>query len=227
MRKLYLIAYDDLIKRDDLTKYLESADGCGPWFYSIPNTVFTFSRMTAPQLYEVVHNAFPSHGRVFVTEVPCRNAEGWIPGSHWDLIRANEVVHEYDLDFKGYWVEGKESLLPAQAGIYCVYACVLNSTANTVALNRLLYIGRSDNIRTRHVEHESKPKWRRQLANGELLCYSAAICSSQSVEICEAAMIRQHKPACNELGRLSFNHGATRVRTRGCNALLNNEFIVK
>lgn len=226
MRKLYLIAFDDGMVRNDLISFLETISGSDKWMYSMPHSLFLFSDRDANGLYTMIANRFSGHGRFFVTEVPRRNAQGWIPESHWKIMDDNNTVHSYTLQFDGYWREGRESALPSQSGIYCVYASVYNKDADTVSLRRLLYIGRAVNIHDRHIEHEAKSFWRKQLNSGESLCYSIAPLKKNSLEICEAAMIFKHQPICNDKCKESFPHGATHVETKGCNALLLPSFTV-
>lgn len=227
MRKLYLIAYDQKLDRDALTKFLDGRNDCGPWLYSLPNAVFVFSKMTAFSLYDAINNRFPSHGRFFVTEVPLRNAQGWLPGNHWNLINSESIVHDYKLEFEGYWREGREDGLPKCAGVYCVYAATYNKVENTVSLHQLLYIGKSEDVHERHRDHEAKPRWKRKLSDGQILCYSMARLAKQSLSICEAAMIKKHQPPCNELLTDQFPHGATHIVTIGRNALLSRDFVVR
>ena len=112
--------------------------------------------ISAYEIYSKIRNRFPGDDRVFITEVPMDNCQGWIPQKHWNMIYANDVVHDYDLKFNGYWVSGNEHLLPCYSGIYCVYSCIDNASDKTVSLTRLLYIGCAENIRERHKNHEKK-----------------------------------------------------------------------
>jgi hypothetical protein len=48
--------------------------------------------------------------------------------------------------------------LPAGSGIYGVYAAAYNQGNDTVTLNRLLYIGESENVRDRVTTHEKREK---------------------------------------------------------------------
>ena len=226
MRKLYLITFDDGLNRDDLTSFLGTLHGSDKWMYSMPHSLFLFSDKDADGLYKAIANHFTNHGRFFVTEVPRRNAQGWIPESHWKIMDDNNTVHSYNLQFDGYWREGREFALPLQSGIYCVYACIFNENHNTVSIRRLLYIGKAINVHNRHVDHESKPYWRKYLESGEILCYSMAPLRTSSLEICEAAMIFKHQPPCNDMCKETFLHGATHVETKGCNALLLPSFTV-
>lgn len=226
MKKLYLIAYDTWISRDDIVKCLSNAVGEENCFDSMPHSLFVLSSLTARALYEKVKAAYPRHGRFYVTESPQDNAYGWMPKSHWQLINENSTVHDYQLVFDGYWVQGRERSLPAEAGIYCVYAASHDRQTDRVRLVRLLYIGKSVDVRARHQDHEGVASWRAKLSSGEILCYSFAPLAKQSLPICEAAMIFKHQPICNDVCKDSFSHGTTRVRTSGRNACLMTDFTV-
>lgn len=226
MRRMYLIVYDDKLNRADLTSFLDGVKECHQWFYSMPNSLFVFSSLSASEIYTLVKGKFPGHGRFLVTAVPFHDFKGWLPNNHCDLINANSAVHDYTLDFRGYWLEGKESLLPAEPGIYCVYATAYNQVADTVTLRELLYIGKSVNVRKRHEDHEGKPYWKRMLNNGEILSYSFAPLSERSLAICELALIYKQQPKCNDMGKEAFLHETTHIVTGGSNACLPKEFTV-
>jgi hypothetical protein len=46
-----------------------------------------------------------------------------------------------------------------------------------VDLKRLLYIGEAADVQGRVASHEKLPAWKRQLKQGEVLCFNAAIIS--------------------------------------------------
>lgn len=226
MRKLYLITYDEKLNRDELTAFLEKVPDSGPWFYSMPLSVFEYSTLSAAELYNRIVKEFPSHGRFFITAVPYHDSQGWLPNNHWEIIKKNAAVHDYTLDFRGYWLDCDKSSLPAESGIYCVYAATYNQVKDTVSLAEVLYIGKSENVRARHLDHEGWPSWDRKLKSGQILCYSFAPLPSRSLTICESALIYKRQPICNDLGKESFLHEATHVITTGRNALLETEFTV-
>ena len=133
----------------------------------------------------------------------------------------------YNLDFEGYWREPKISGLPAKSGVYSVYACTYDSTAKTVGLKRLIYIGESENVKDRVAGHEKWPKWRKELKTGEELCFNVALISPASDrERAEAAMINEHKPVCNTEYVNNFPFDTTTVNTSGDNALMKKQFTV-
>ena len=133
----------------------------------------------------------------------------------------------YTLNFDGYWREPNIGGLPAQSGVYCVYACTYNAQASTVNLNRVLYIGESADVKTRVAGHEKWAEWRRQLKSGEELCFSAALISPTDDRLrAEAAMVHHHKPPCNTEYVQAFPFDQTTVTTTGKNALLTGVFTV-
>ena len=134
--------------------------------------------------------------------------------------------HEYTLDFKGYKLEGNEDTFEHESGIYCVYACTYNPASNTVGIRRLLYIGQATDFNERHRNHNKKPEWKARLLPGEKLCYSRAYLVACSLDICEAAMIFEHKPVCNETADVGFHHDSTHVVTTGMNKFLLPDFTV-
>lgn len=135
------------------------------------------------------------------------------------------MATSYSLSFNGYWLG--PGGLPANSGIYCVYACRHNNRANTVLHRKLLYIGEAANIRNRVCGHERQQDWERKLQRGEVLCFSAArIAPEADRQRAEAATIHQHKPPCNAEYVHSFPYGQTTISTGGCNALLDSRFTV-
>jgi len=133
----------------------------------------------------------------------------------------------YHLNFDGYWREPAAGGLPAQSGIYGVYAATHNQAENTVTLNRLIYIGESANVRDRVGSHEKWPTWKRQLRAGEVICFNAALISPEGARLrAEAAMIYRHKPVCNDEYVHAFPFDTTTVYTAGRNALIESFFTV-
>ena len=100
------------------------------------------------------------------------------------------VAKSYALDFNGYWHEPNISGLPATSGIYGVYVSTYDANAKTVSLKRLIYIGESENVKSRVAKHEKWPAWKRQLRSGEVISINAApISPAADRERAEAAMI--------------------------------------
>lgn len=130
------------------------------------------------------------------------------------------------LEFEGYWREINKGSVPAQSGIYCVYACTYNQSKDTVTLRELIYVGESENVRDRLANHERLPDWQKRLKVGETLCYSVAAVSGSDRNRAEAAVIFHHKPPCNTEYKYSFPFEATTIQTFGRNDLLDSSFTV-
>lgn len=135
------------------------------------------------------------------------------------------MERSYSLTFDGYYLASGG--LPANSGIYCVYACTHNGPAQTVRIRRLLYIGEAVNVRSRVDGHERRLDWERKLQRGEVLCFSAALIAPASDrQRAEAAMIHHHKPLLNVGYMHSFPYDQTTILTGGDNALLSPYFTV-
>ena len=53
------------------------------------------------------------------------------------------------LEFDGYWREVNKGGIPAESGIYGVYACTYNKDQSTVSLRELVYVGESSDVNSR------------------------------------------------------------------------------
>lgn len=129
------------------------------------------------------------------------------------------------LQFDGYWAEKSAQFLPSQSGIYCVYGGKENPNG-TVTINKLIYIGESENVRNRVSGHEKEPAWRRHLAWGEVLIFSSAPIAQERLRA-EAALIFHHKPPVNDEYTSSFPYDETQMTVMGKSALLASSFTVR
>lgn len=137
------------------------------------------------------------------------------------------AAKSYSLNFEGYWREQHIGGLPAQSGIYGVYAATYNSSSDTVTLIRLIYLGEAENMRDRVKNHEKWSRWRGELRIGEELCFNAALIGqAEDRKRAEAAMIYEHKPPCNEEYVHNFPFDTTTITTLGRNALMVSYFTV-
>ncbi|MGA2253154.1 MAG: GIY-YIG nuclease family protein [Thermoguttaceae bacterium] len=136
------------------------------------------------------------------------------------------AAQTYAVDFDGYWREANKSNVPAQSGFYCVYACTHDTQAKTVALRMLIYIGESDNVRSRISTHEKQRDWESHLKAGEQLCYSFGAVEAAHRVRCEAAMIFEHKPPENTEYVNEFPFDETTMNLSGKTALLHTSFTV-
>ncbi len=137
----------------------------------------------------------------------------------------------YNLEFKGFYLDcRKNTALPQDLGIYCVYSCKYNKGKNTVGNLKLLYIGESENINKRHKDnaHEHYEDFLNYLDEDETLCYSYVLIGNEDDrKRCEAALIYEMQPPINEHGTDGFNYSPTHIVTSGCNSGLENDFIVE
>lgn len=135
-------------------------------------------------------------------------------------------LQTYFLTFDGYWTKSNVGGISTESGIYGVYACVDNS-GESVALNRLIYIGEGDNIQNRIANHERWPNWQGALMRGEEICFNFALVFPPAArKRAEAAMIYRHKPVCNVEYKNNFPFYITAVYTSGENSLMADNFTV-
>ncbi|MCR5752138.1 MAG: hypothetical protein K6G91_09250 [Kiritimatiellae bacterium] len=223
MKKLYLVVLSAAISRDEVIRSLEGDDVFGVWFYSMANSLFIYSSLTADLVYEAIKKVVPNDERFFVTEVNLGNCQGWMPKKHWDMINWNGADKKYTLDFQGYY-RRPEYLLPV-AGVYCVYRGIYIEHNNTVSLKQLLYIGQSKNVKEMNSIHENLDEWKAKLGVGEELQYSMATLPEQDLERCGAALIYKNKPSCNQSGVDTFSYRPTLLDIKGCAALLQGGLV--
>jgi len=137
------------------------------------------------------------------------------------------VAKTISLEFDGYWREVNSGGVPKKSGIYCVYTCVYNQSKENITIQKLIYIGESDNVNDRISGHETKSKcWNKQLNNGEVLCYSFAPADETNRKRAEAALIFKHKPTCNEEYVDNFPYDETTVKSTGKTQSIKSEFTV-
>lgn len=223
MKKLYLVVFSAAISRDAVIHAIESTSGMGVWFYSMANSIFVYSKLSAQLVYDEIRKGIPGNERIFVTEVNQDNSQGWLPRKHWDMINWGGADKKYELDFQGYY--RKPEFLLAKPGIYCVYRGVYNQNNDTVSLKELLYIGRAQNVKERHENHINIAEWRQKLQPGEELQYTMAILAVTELERCEAALIYKNKPRCNHTGVESYAYLPTLVDIKGRAAFLEGGLI--
>ena len=223
MKKLYLIVFSVSISREDILDVLEKSNGMGIWFYSMANSVFVFSSLSAQEVFNEIKKAIPENERIFVSEVKQDNCQGRLPSSHWNIINWGGADKKYELLFHGYY--RKPEFLSPGPGIYCVYRGVYNQVKDNVSLKELLYIGQSKDVKERHKNHENLSEWKQKLKSGEELQYTMAPLSVSELERCEAALIYKNRPSCNHSGCESFPYNPTRVDIRGPAAFLEGGLI--
>ena len=133
------------------------------------------------------------------------------------------------LKFKGYQLEAGKGNIPAKSGIYLVYVCRYKKKKDTVALDKLIYIGEAVDVQDRIDDHEKWPEWRKQVPKGSEICFSFAGVTKPDRERAEAALIHYHKPVCNKGDKYidSFPFADTTVKSTGRCALLSSPITVR
>ena len=123
-------------------------------------------------------------------------------------------MNNYALDFSGYCWQGLESSVGEDSGIYCAYSC--RNINGQMLVDRLLYIGQSDNLRRRLSQHTASGKFQPEIDQGKSVFYSYAVLDGRSLDACEAAMIHHFRPPYNEQSTATFQgHDATTVTSSG------------
>ncbi len=132
----------------------------------------------------------------------------------------------YELDFDGYWREVNVDGVPDNSGVYCVYAC-RRTREGKVSIRLLIWIGESQNVKSRIKEHEKLSDWKTHLEGGEELCFNFAPVNALDRPRAEAALIFHHKPPENEEYKNAFPFDKTNIRTKGKNRKLSSSFSVR
>ena len=83
--KVYLVVLSSKLDRAQVVEYLSSHPRTGMWFYSLPNSFFVKSDLSAAQLSRLIKEKFGMI-RHFVTEVTPANRQGLMPTNHWELM---------------------------------------------------------------------------------------------------------------------------------------------
>lgn len=129
--------------------------------------------------------------------------------------------------FDGYWRESNKGGLPEKSGVYCVYDCKYNILTKKVTLNKLIYIGESENVNQRIANHEKLKDWEKKLSENSELCYSFSPVDLDSITRVEAALINFHKPICNTQYLENFPFDKTTVKTSEKNKFLSGIFTIE
>lgn len=108
-------------------------------------------------------------------------------------------MRQFSLSWNGPY---DESILPARAGLYCVW---IRSSPQAGSVCRLVYIGESGDIAQRVASHDKRGCWERNRRQGEQIVFTYVLLPTaevsedwrRSVENC---LIAHHRPPCNESG---------------------------
>ncbi len=132
----------------------------------------------------------------------------------------------FNVSINGYWSDVNKSRLPKVSGVYFVYEAKNNEQAQTFSLLRLLYIGESDDINNRVLNHERYEEWKKILNVNNTLCFFAGSVYNNDRFRVEAAYIFHHKPPLNVEYKNNFPFDQTRVISTGKTAKLTTDFKV-
>ena len=133
------------------------------------------------------------------------------------------------LDFKGYRLENGWDSLEDVSAIYCIYSCIYDKEDDVVRGLKLLYIGESEELKTRvtNADHKGIKKARKRLRDGETLCLSYVPVDGRSRKRLENALIFEHQPICCEDDKYTYTHETVSIKTKGKSKGLHKEFTVK
>ena len=136
------------------------------------------------------------------------------------------ATETFDINIEGYWADSRKDYIPNHSGVYFVFECTFNEVAKTVNIHSLIYIGESDEVRDRILNHEKYYDWKKYVRPGNTLCFSIGEVSESYRERAEAAYIFRHKPPENEEYTDSFPFDQTTVNSSGRTDLLDQSFTV-
>ena len=136
-------------------------------------------------------------------------------------------MKEYNLHFQGSISDGQRSYLPNRCGVYLVYRGVWSAKDKLFYCHEIIYIGKADNIRQRHISHERRTDFLATCRAGEIVFYSYAEVPVSDVERVEAALIYHTQPILNDYGKDSFSYASTHILSDGACALLDSDIVVE
>lgn len=136
------------------------------------------------------------------------------------------AAETFNIKIEGYWADSQKDNIPNHSGVYFVYECNFNEVAKTFNIHNLIYIGESDEVRDRIVNHEKYYDWERYVRPGNTLCYSTGPVSETYRERVEAAYVFRHKPPENEEYTENFSFDQTKINSLERTDLLDPSFTV-
>lgn len=132
----------------------------------------------------------------------------------------NQNIPTYQLIFNGYWREINKAGIPKESGIYMIYRCNYNAMTNTVDLKDIIYIGQAEDGNERVCTHDKLPDFKRELKEGEELCYAFAEVEKKVLDVVENALVFMQKPKLNDYLKDSYNYADACFQIEGCTACL-------
>lgn len=136
-------------------------------------------------------------------------------------------MKEIHINFDGYWREQYKNEIPGISGIYCVYENSFNPENNNIEINKLIYIGESENVKKAIINHQNYKDWLCQVILDHELCFSAGLVQPKDRRRAAAALIYQHKPVLNEEDDwFEFPFEDTTISVFGRRSLLKRYFTI-
>lgn len=136
-------------------------------------------------------------------------------------------MKEYNLHFQGSISDEQRSYLPNMSGVYLVYRGLWSEKDKLFYCHEIIYIGKAEDIRERHISHERRKGFLSACRTGEIVFYSYAEVPASDLERVEAALIYHTQPALNDYGKESFSYNPTHIVSDGACALLDSDIIVE
>ena len=135
-------------------------------------------------------------------------------------------MKEITITFEGYWRFTERILIPAIAGIYCVYEGGYDISKKEIILYRLIDIGASENIRETILLHEDDDNWSSEVFGDHELCFSVGSVPAEDRERALQALLYVHKPIAHSDQLEWFPYKDTNLFLLGKKDLLNPYFTV-
>ncbi len=136
-------------------------------------------------------------------------------------------MKHFNITFDGSILDEDRSNLPAYPGIYLVYVGSISQDQKHVNCRDIIYIGKAEDIRRRHLAHERRSDFLAELREGEVLFYSYAKVEKEDLDRVENALIYSQKPKLNVEGKESFPYPATEIVSEGQCALLHKDIVLE
>ena len=137
------------------------------------------------------------------------------------------MITVYNIHFNGSISDKDRAYLPEYGGVYLVYRGIWSEKDKLFYCHEIIYIGKADNIKQRHIFHERRNDFLAACRPGEVVFYSFAEVPSLFVNQVEAALIYHTRPALNDYGKDSFPYSPIHVVSDGACALLDLDIVVE
>ncbi|MCF0220111.1 MAG: GIY-YIG nuclease family protein [Muribaculaceae bacterium] len=109
------------------------------------------------------------------------------------------MMKTYNIEFQGYWRDANKDGIPSESGVYLVYRSRYNNETNTIGLIEIIYIGQSNDVHDRIVNHDQRKSFEETLKAGEELAFAIAPILEEELDIVEQSLIFAQKPELNDL----------------------------